>query len=285
MNYIEMQKEVELRLSVITDSWKQEARTILCHVLKCDPIDLVLSKDKPVEEMAVTAIRELLDLRVMRVPLQYGLGYQHFYGLSFKVNASVLIPRPETECLVDFIIREVGSASLSILDIGVGSGAIVVSLAHHLKACTFVASDISEEALDVAKENAWTHGVADRISWIKSDLFGEIQGTCFDMIVSNPPYIPNSDAKSLAPEVYDFEPHLALFGGNDGLDLYRRIIPEAKAFLNPGGWLIFEAGHDQKDAIISIFNANGYVQVGTFSDLNNVPRFIYGKKAPTEGEK
>lgn len=285
MKYIDIQKEVEQRLSLVTDSWKQESRTILCHVLKCEPIDLVLSKDNALKTQEVTAIRELLDLRIRRVPLQYGLGYQHFYGLEFKVNASVLIPRPETECLVEFVIKKVGNATLKILDVGVGSGAIVVTLAHYLKSCTFVGSDISDDALIVAKENARLNGVGNRISWIMSDLFSQMGDERFDMIVSNPPYIPKCDADSLAPEVYDFEPHLALFGGEDGLDLYRRLIPEAKAYLEPNGWLILEAGHDQKEAILSIFSANGYVHVGAFSDLSEVPRFIYGKKAPTEGEK
>ena len=246
---------------------------------------LFRSKDKPLSTQEIEGIRELLNLRIRRVPLQYGLGVQHFYGLAFKVNPSVLIPRPETECLVAFVIQNVGHAALKILDIGVGSGAIVVTLAHHLKSCAFVGSDISDEALIVAKENALMNGVSGRISWVKSDLFSQMSDERFDMIVSNPPYIPKCDAASLAPEVYDFEPHLALFGGEDGLDLYRRLIPDAKAFLEPGGWLILEAGHDQKEAILSIFNASGYVHVDAFADLNGIQRFIYGKKAPMEGEK
>lgn len=285
MKYIDMQKEVEQQLSGVTDSWKQESRAILCHVLKCEPIELVLSKDKPIHDAEISAIRNLLALRMKRVPLQYGLGYQHFYSLDFKVNASVLIPRPETECLVEFVIKKVGNAPLKILDVGVGSGAIVVTLAHYLKTCTFVASDISEEALVVAKENALMNGVTSRISWVQSDLLDQMCDERFDMIVSNPPYVPRCDAESLAPEVYDFEPHLALFGGEDGLDLYRRLIPDAKAFLKPGGWLVLEAGHDQKEAILSFFYESGYVQTDTFNDLNEVPRFIYGKKAPMEGEK
>lgn len=285
MKTIDMQRELEMQLRSVTDSWKQEARTILCHVLKCEPIDLVLSKDKVLEVIDVEKIREVLMLRMKRMPLQYGLGYEYFYGLPFKVNASVLIPRPETECLVEYVIQKVGDATLKILDVGVGSGAIVVSLAHNLKSCVFVASDISEEALSVAKENATMNGVAHRISWVKSDLLDQIEPVHYDIIVSNPPYIPKCDALTLAPEVLDFEPHLALFGGEDGLDLYRRLIPDAKKYLKPEGWLILEAGHDQSEAILSIFKENGYIQRGTFKDLNAVPRFIYGKKAPMEGEE
>ena len=275
--------QTEQRLKAITQSWHSESRMILCHVLKCEPIDLVLSKNRILSDLEMENIEEIVSQRLLRKPLQYLLGVQNFYGLDFYVNPNVLIPRPETECLVTFIIEQAVKSEGKILDIGVGSGAIVVSLAHRLKGYSFVGSDISEEALNVAKSNGEIHGVNERIKWVKSDLFQTLSHEKFDIIVSNPPYIPVDDAIELEPEVSNCEPHIALFGGDDGLDLYRKIIPGALKYLMPGGILAFEAGHNQHEAIESIFKANGYVEIDHFCDLNGIPRFIHGRKLPIGG--
>lgn len=279
---------VEKKLSEVSPSWKAEARTIICHVLKIEPLDLVLSRDKIVSEAEVLHVEETVQSRLRRYPLQYSLAKQDFYGLEFYVDANVLIPRPETEVLVDHVIEEAKRMRLDessrILEIGVGSGAIVVALATWLKRVRFVASDIDQQALEVAKRNGLAHGVSERIDWIQSDLFEAIDRTMtFDIIVSNPPYIPDSDSKTLEPEVLNHEPHLALFGGEDGLDFYRRIIPKAADFLTAGGLLVFEAGHDQHDKVEALFKTHGYIEVGHFNDLNGIPRFIHGKKAPNGG--
>ncbi len=281
---LEILKKIEEQLSSVTNSWHVEARMILCHVLKCEPIDLIFLKSKELTIDEVSQIQELVDQRLSRYPLQYSLGVQNFYGLDFNVNASVLIPRPETECLVAFLVDYAKGKSGKLLDIGVGSGAIAISLATKLPNFTVVGVDISEEALIVSKLNGEKHGVIDRISWIKSDLFDAIKGERFDIIVSNPPYIPLSDAAGLEPEVLVHEPHIALFGGLDGLDFYRRIIPEAIEHLNDYGLLAFEAGHDQCEAIKALFKDSGYVEVNHFSDLNDIPRFVYGKRHHLEGD-
>lgn len=279
----EILKMTEAQLSAVTDSWHVESRMIFCHVLKCEPIDLIFLKSKVLTTDEVSQIQELVNQRLSRYPLQYSLGLQNFYGLDFSVDESVLIPRPETECLVTFLIDYAKNQSGKLLDIGVGSGAIVVSLATALPNFECVGIDISDAALKVAAVNGEKHGVSDQIRWIKSDLFEAIKGERFDIIVSNPPYIPLGDVAVLEPEVYVHEPHIALFGGVDGLDLYRRIIPEALEHLNENGLLAFEAGHDQCEAIEALFKTSGYVEVDHFTDLNGIPRFIYGKKAPFGG--
>ncbi len=276
-------KNAEEKLASVTDSWHVEARMILCHVLKCEPIDLVFLKSKEMTTDEVAQIQNLVERRLARYPLQYSLGLQNFYGLDFIVNESVLIPRPETECLVDFLYDYAKGKSGKLLDIGVGSGAIIISLATKLPNFMCVGVDISEDALKVSEQNSVKHNTTSRITWVRSDLFDSIEKENFDIIVSNPPYIPMSDASVLEPEVFVHEPHIALFGGADGLDFYNRIIPEALEHLNVGGLLAFEAGHDQCEAIEVLFVASGYVEVDHFCDLNGIPRFIYGKKAPIGG--
>lgn len=284
----ELINHVELKLALVTPSWKAEARTIICHILGITPLDLVIERTKQVNASDIDKVMSIVEARQKRVPLQYSLTYQHFYGLDFHVDEHVLIPRPETEVLVEYVIDQAkqikGGQEGRILDIGVGSGAIVIALAAHLENYVFVGSDIDADTLSVAEQNAIVHGVSDRIKWIRSDLFENLaHDEKFDMIVSNPPYIPESDKAGLEPEVVDYEPHLALFGGADGLDFYRRIIPEALPYLSDGGMVVFEAGHDQFLEIEDMFKANGYVDVGHFEDLAGIPRFIYGKKAPIGG--
>lgn len=284
----ELINHVELKLVEVTPSWKAEARTIICHILDITPLDLVLERTRQVKASDVDKIMSIVEARQNRVPLQYSLTQQHFFGLDFHVDAHVLIPRPETEVLVEYVIDQAMKMKCGkncrILDIGVGSGAIVIALATQLEHFEFVGSDIDAGALSVAERNATVHGVSDRIRWIRSDLFEHMTHDMkFDLIVSNPPYIPESDKAGLEPEVVDYEPHLALFGGADGLDFYRRIIPEALSYLKGGGMVVFEAGHDQYLAIEDMFKTNGYVDIGHFEDLAGIPRFIYGKKAPIGG--
>ena len=287
MNILEKLKSTEMLLEAITDAWHYESRAILCHVLKCEPITLVLDAMQALDDSRSSQIDEIVKKRLDRVPLQYCLGYQDFYGLSFKVDENVLIPRPETELLVEFIHHQYDGKSGRLLDIGVGSGAIVVTLAKKLSAFNCIGVDISPEALNMAMENAVLNNVGDRVTFLCSDVFEALSAETylgsFDVIVSNPPYIPEGEAAHLEPEVAVFEPALALYGGEDGLDFYRRIIPEAKRYLKDEGLLVFEAGHDQCAAIEALFTQAGYESVGHFADYHGIPRFIYGRKAPIGG--
>lgn len=278
-----LQKWAEETLEKVTPSYVAEARTLLCHVLKCTPLDLVLNKSNLVDVERHTKVKQFIEARLDRVPIQYLTGTAGFYGLDFFVDQRVLIPRPETESLVEFILKQASGKSGRILDIGVGSGAIAVTLATKLDKYEIVGCDVDASALEVARANGIHHGVDDKIKWIESDLFANLENEVFDVIVSNPPYIPMTEAIELEPEVIDNEPHLALFAENDGLDFYCRIIPEAIDHLVVGGMLAFEAGHDQCEAIQLLFLENGYVEIGYFADLNGVPRFIHGKKAPIGG--
>lgn len=275
------QKEIENKLNNVTNAWVYEAKTILCHVLEMEPIELVLSKNKMLSNDEVEKIDEMIKGRLQRIPLQYLTKNQGFYGLDFYVDEHVLIPRPETEVLVEKVLKYAKTLNskeeLTILDIGVGSGAISIAIAKRLDKGHVTGIDISEQALNVAVVNAKTHGVEDKVTFFKSDLFENVT-KCYDIIVSNPPYIPVPDLSTLEPEVADHEPHLALFGGEDGLDFYRRLIPEAVVFLNESGILFLEAGHDQFEAIEKLFEISGFKEVNHFEDLNGIPRFIYGKR-------
>lgn len=223
-----------------------------------------------------------LNRRIRGEPLQYIIGKADFFGLEFSVNPSVLIPRPETELLVEKVIvlsKECGDTSpeLRILDIGTGSGCIAISLAKALPGARITAVDISPEALAVAGENARHHAVA--ITLVRSDLVNVFEKEArFDIIVSNPPYIKAGELKDLQPEVH-YEPLGALDGGRDGLDFYRRLAAECPAHLKKGGYLVVEIGHDQRHGIEDIFQGlNGYGTIRFLRDYNQKDRIAVIKK-------
>ncbi len=276
MTLQEMTVWLKEQLSGLTDEWETESKWMLCHVLKCSTLDLLLYKNQQMESEAIEEIKNMVLRRQKREPIQYILGAHEFMGLPFEVRAGVLIPRQDTECLVDFLVNLIKGQPKTVLDIGTGSGAIAVSIAALSPYADVVSVDISKEALDVAEDNIRLNGVEGRVRLVESDLFEAIEGETFDIIVSNPPYIPESDKLRLMPEVLDYEPELALFGGEDGLDYYRRIIPEARKYLRSEGLLIFEAGHNQAVEISRMLEQWGYENIGIFSDLRGVPRFIYG---------
>ncbi|MBF4694558.1 peptide chain release factor N(5)-glutamine methyltransferase [Fusibacter ferrireducens] len=276
MTIQEVQVWLNEALQPITSEWEIESKWMLCHVLDCSVLDLIIYKQQAITEKAYGDLVEMVRRRAQREPIQYILGVHEFMGLPFKVSKGVLIPRQDTESLVEYIIQYVDEQPTKILDIGTGSGAIAISLAHYLKYSEVTTVDISEDALEIARENVRLNGVEERVTLLKSDLFENIEPQKMDIIVSNPPYISEKDLKMLEPEVKDYEPELALFGGKDGLDFYRRIIPKSKSYLKPNGLLIFEAGYDQSEKIVELFEVNGYDNIGVFSDLRGVPRFIYG---------
>jgi release factor glutamine methyltransferase len=275
----EAQTWLENTLASVTPSHKAEARQILMSVLHTTMLELTIDKNAVLSIEEWARIQQIADRRSFHEPLQYILGQQGFMGYMFSVSPSVLIPRPETETLVEWThayIEENFENPVRILDIGTGSGAIAISLALMCQSAVVAGTDISAEAVEVAKRNAAKHGVDQRISWHVGDLFEPIEGMSFDVIVSNPPYIPETDRETIQREVRLFEPETALYGGEDGLDFYRRIIPKAQDYLAASGLLVFEAGYNQMAQIETLFLASGYAKVGHFEDLCGIPRFIYG---------
>jgi release factor glutamine methyltransferase len=213
--------------------------------------------------------------RQQHEPIQYILGEQEFYGLTLHVTPAVLIPRPETEHLVEAALERLPKETpLRIADIGTGSGAIAIALARALPQARITALDISTAALEVAGANARTHKVANRIDFRESDLLQAAQGEIYDAIASNPPYVSTNE--ELEEQVRDYEPASALYAGETGLDIYRRLIPQAKAALKPGGWLLMEIGHGQSQALAELLQ--DWSQVEFIKDLQGIPRVAIGRR-------
>ncbi|NLY71618.1 MAG: peptide chain release factor N(5)-glutamine methyltransferase [Clostridiales bacterium] len=249
-----------------------DAEILFCHLIKRDRSYLFLHYGDEVTEKTCEEYFKLIDLRASGKPVQYIIGYQEFMGLKFIVNESVLIPRQDTELLVETAIDELRKmkipiGGLDVLDLCCGSGAIAVSLAYHMKGSKIkiMASDVSAQAIEVAKSNAKNNGVSDMIDFKVGDLFGPFPKNRkgkgkkqFNLIISNPPYIKTDDLSTLMREVREHEPMLALDGGDDGLDFYRRIINEAHSYLKPGGVLLLEIGYDQGQSVPDLIRNTGY---------------------------
>ena len=225
---------------------------------------------------------ENFEKRRRRIPLAQILGRQSFYGLDFFVNEDVLIPRADTECLVDLVLedyadlaKQAGSSSLNILDLCTGSGCIGISVAKHLPYQELLLVDLSEKAFAVAKKNAEKH-LGENVTLLQSDLLTGVQGKKFSLLLSNPPYIVSRVIPGLEREVSEYEPKMALDGGEDGLVFYRRIAKEAKAVLLPGARLYLEIGYDQGESVKDIFQKEGYEAVEVFPDLSGNPRVLRG---------
>ena len=258
-----------------------EQELMLTHLLDCRRVDLVV--DPPALSDAQTSqLRHMESRRGKGEPLQYILGECEFMGLTLKVDPRVLIPRPETEMLVEAALaklKQLKSKNLKILDIGSGSGNIAICLAKNLLGCEITSVDISPPALEMAAANALKHEVNDRITFLKSDVFEGLRERSsildqFDMIVSNPPYVPAPRLSDLPLEVQK-EPMLALDGGADGLDFYRRIIPESIFYLKPGGYLVLEIGEEQGPAIQEIFERSSrFVNVHCQKDYSHKDRIM-----------
>lgn len=255
-----------------------DAGVMLCHVLGCDRARLYAHADDYIDKCAMEKYSLLLSKRCTGMPVQYITGRQEFMGLDFHVSTDVLIPRPDTEILVETVIeggKKYGHA-LKILEIGTGSGCIAVSLAFYLKNSFVIAADISERALEIARMNALRHGISEKIEFIRSNLFDKIDMTGFDIIVSNPPYIKRQEIHGLQKDVRDFEPLLALDGGDDGLDFYRRIIKKSPEFLKSNGILAFEVGIHQAQIVVKLMK-NCFEEVVVNKDLAGIERVVSGK--------
>lgn len=285
-----------------------EAELLFTQILNCSRQDLYLQRDRPLDKKNCELISRAFRRRLTGEPIQYILGNTEFIGLEFKVTPDVFIPRPETEILVETAIKTIKSqryanippylmggyaarcgkspshqvTKLKILDIGTGSGCIAISLAKSLPDTEVTATDISSLALRVARENAKLNNV--KVNFLKSNLFDlyDLRPMVFDLIVSNPPYIPTSEIQGLAPEVR-YQPRMAFYGGSDGLNFYRRIIREAPANLRENGHLILEIGFNQRKAIEEITRVSGELSIVEISrDYNNIERVIVFKKSGSQ---
>jgi release factor glutamine methyltransferase len=253
-----------------------ESEWLLCAALGLDRVGLYVNFDKPLTAAELADYRGMVTRRAKREPLQYILGSQEFMGLEFEVSAAVLIPRHDTEVLVEEALRR-SPASARILDIGVGSGCIAVALAKALPLADVVGVDKSPQALLLAQENAGKHDV--RLTLFEGSLFEPFPEQTFDLIVSNPPYIPTADLETLQPEVRDYEPCQALDGGPDGLDFYRLIIPAAPDHLATDGWLLFEVGIAEAEPVTQLFMRDGrFTELFTAKDANGIERVVGGRR-------
>lgn len=256
---------------------EREAGWILAHLLGCSAGALRLRAAEPLPAEQAAAFAGLIARRAGREPLQYILGSEEFLGLHFQVSPAVLIPRLDTEVLVlEAVARLQGRGPVRVADIGTGSGAIAVAVAHLLPAAEVVAVDISPLALAVARANAQANGVGDRVALRQGDLLEPLGAEPYQAILSNPPYIGADEMAGLAPEVREFEPHLALTPGEDGLVMYRRLAAEAPANLAPGGLLGVEVGFRQAEAVAEFFRQAGLVEVSIHRDSAGHQRAVFG---------
>ncbi len=268
------------------ESPRLDSEVLLAHALGCKRIDLYARHSEEAPEPGRQKFRELVRQRIEGCPVAYLVGRKEFFSLEFEVNRAVLIPRPDTECVVDECLRLAkGMQGPRVLDIGTGSGCLAVAVAKHHKTAQVTAVDISPEALAVASANAGKHGVAERIRFLQGDLFEPISADeRFDFILSNPPYIPHDDIDKLAPGVRDYEPHLALDGGADGFAVFQRLIAEAPAHLKPEGYLLIEIGSPQEGpARERMGQQGGYELAKTIHDGSGHPRVLMAHCAPVRG--
>ena len=255
------------------------AENLLSHVLKCKRLDLYLAFDRPLKEDEIDDYRELIRRRGTAEPLQYIIGNVEFYGMTFKVNPSVLIPRPETELLIEKVLGFFDkNEALKILDIGTGSGNIAISLSKHLPNAQLTAIDISEDAINIAKENSEINSINGQVKFHRLDFMNDNlqENNNFDLIVSNPPYVSLKDYKELSPELLNYEPKIALTDDNDGLNLYREISKKAKTLLKTGGKIFYEVGLGQSEEVKNLLKENNFNEIEVFKDYSNIDRVVKG---------
>lgn len=269
------------------DSPRLSAEVLLAFQLNVDRVKLYLNFDQPLHEREIAAYRELIKRRLNKEPIQYITGIQEFWSLDFTVGPQVLIPRPETELLVEQVLslrdeeRLTKSKNLRILDLGTGCGVLAVTLAREFKRASVWASDVSAEALVIAKINAKKHGVEERIEFLLSDIWqGLIDSSLiFDVIVSNPPYIGSDQISLLAPEVRDHEPKSALDGGEQGMHFIKEIIKEAPKYLDAGGWILLEMDPEQTAISMELMDKNDdYVEKQRIKDYSGHYRVVVARK-------
>lgn len=269
-----------LSLNENIDTKRLDAEILLCHILGCQRIDLIINKDKILDDSSLSEYNDLIDRRVKNEPVSYITGKKEFMSLEFHVESGILIPRPDTEILVEEIINLYKDKSVNILDLCTGSGAIAVSLAYYLKKASVTAVDKFDICIDVALKNVNKYKLSDRVNVIKKDVLEnlEIDGD-FDCIVSNPPYIRTDVLSTLLSDVKDYEPQYALDGGNDGLIFYRKITDFAKEKLKSGGILAYEIGYDQGITVAEIIKkTHSFKEIRLLNDLSGQNRVIIAEK-------
>ena len=255
---------------------RRDAELLIGAALSLDRVGVYVNFDRPLIPEELEGIRGLVARRAAREPLQYLLGETEFWSLPFRVTPAVLIPRPETEILVEEALKR-SIPEAQILDLGTGSGILAVTLARELPAARLTAFDLSAEALAVAADNARRHGVAQRIEFVQRSFKEPFSGS-FDLIVSNPPYVAVGELEQLMPEVRDHEPRLALAGGEDGLDAFRAILDTAPPALDKAGWLLLEVGMGQAQQVGAMLEAQGFEELFQRPDYAGIPRVVGGRK-------
>lgn len=266
-------------------SARLDAELLMAHTLGCTRVDLYINFDKPLSPQEVDRFRHLIKRRASREPVAYIVGKKEFWSLEFMVNPHVMVPRPDTETLVEAALKELKEFSsgppLKAADIGTGCGAIAIALAKELgPRVLWIATDISSQALDTARRNASFHEVSGLIEFLEGDLFGPLGTEArLTIIVSNPPYIPTEELEALEPEIKLHEPKIALDGGEDGLCIIRRLISEAPAVLTPGGKLLMEVGASQRAKVEELLKGNAaWVEWGWYYDLGARSRVVWARR-------
>ena len=257
------------------DTPQMDARLLLCHAAGISHAQLISIMQEPASTEMQRVFASLVSRRLANEPVHRIIGMREFYGRDFILGPDALIPRPDTETLVDVVLEKIGDHGqpLSILDLGTGSGVIALTLACEFSKAQVTAVDVSDAVLENCQENSKRLGVVDRVTVLKSDMFENVDGA-FDLIVSNPPYIPTKDIKALSPEVRLYDPERALDGGTDGLDFYRQIFSSAQDYLKQGAMLIVEFGIGQTDDISQLATNNGFENLEVHYDLGSLPRVL-----------
>ncbi len=267
------------------------AELLLMHALGRDRAFLYAHPEYALDADQAARFAKLIEQRAAGTPVQYLTGQQEFWGLEFEVNPSVLIPRPETEHVVEVALAKLGARRgdpLIVADVGTGSGCLAVALSHELPQAQIVATDISPAALEVAARNAARHGVAPRIEFRRANFLRTYLADsrpvkrCFDLIVSNPPYIGLDEAASLPREVREHEPHEALFAGPEGVEKYPHLIAQAEALLRGGGWLVVELGHQSAPRVAPLLQNASWLRVSIERDLAGIDRVLSAQRAPRD---
>ena len=279
-----IQRSTEFLTKKGVDSPRLQTELLLSHLLQQPRMQLYLNFQQVLTPPEVERLREFVKRRGQREPLQHIVGSTSFCGLEIAVNRSVLIPRPETELLAErgwTFLNQLAAPSQppAVLDFGTGSGCLAIALAHHCPAARVQAVDLSPAALALARDNAARHGLAERIQFLAGDGFAPVpRGTQFDLIISNPPYIPSADIATLQPEVRDYDPAGALDGGPEGLDYYRRLAAAAPPFLKPGGRLMLECGDGQAGSISHLLKQQKWIVEAIQEDYSHTPRLVIARR-------
>jgi release factor glutamine methyltransferase len=262
------------RLAAISKNPRRDAELLLAHLLGWDQAALLTHPERVLSPAEAYQFESMLRRRLASEPVQYITGVQEFFGLPFEVSPAVLIPRPETEHLVDAVLERFSrEANPRIVDVGTGSGAIAVALAHAIPRSRVTAVDLSSAALEVAQRNAERHGVLERVTLLQSDLLAALGSEEFEVVVSNPPYIAQGEV--LEPQVFNYEPRSALYAGPTGLEIYERLIPQARRVLKPQGWLMLEIGYGQSPALLKLLS--DWNEVSFLNDLQGIPRVVQSR--------